>query len=298
MHKHGLAFQGLDEVGLDGSGEPGGHGASHLQILGGHGLAVPVQGDHNLAKASAQIGKVRCQGEDGHDFRCGSDDKVGVHHKAVVAPALALDADDDIAQGLNAEVHGPVHDHPGGIYVQAGHAGKGKELFVRVVALVLHPGGQGHHGHIVGLGDGVDVAGKVETVGFKGNALCKAAAGSGSLHAHDRSCGGLANGSSALLSALAKTLYKADGRGGLALAKGSGGDGSHVNIFAVGTGGQAVEDGAILDFGHIVSIGQDFLLFETELSGKGLDRFHILFGVQGNLPVGDLTGIQCHVEPP
>ena len=261
---------------------------------GSDGVALAVIGHNDLADTLPQILQIPGHGQDGHQLGTHGDAELGLHQVAVLG---AADTDDDVAQTLGAEVQDPAHLDALGVDVQALEATLG-QLLVIVIALMLHTGVEGYHGKVVGVHDVVDVAGEAQGELGHGHQQGVAAAGRSTLDVHGGAAGGLTQAAANVLAQFAQAFDQAQRSGGLALAKGSGGDGSHVNVFAVGTGGQAVEDGAILDFGHIVSIGQDFLLFETELSGKGLDRFHILFGVQGNLSVGDLTGIQCHVEPP
>ena len=54
-------------------------------------------------------------------FGADRDAELGLHHVAVHA---AAHADDDVAQGLGAEVHDPAHLHPGGVDVEAPHLGQ------------------------------------------------------------------------------------------------------------------------------------------------------------------------------
>ena len=68
VHQHGLAFDGLDKVGLDGLHQPGGHGAVHFKIGGGHGSAVAVKGKHHAAHALPQISQIARHGKNGHDL--------------------------------------------------------------------------------------------------------------------------------------------------------------------------------------------------------------------------------------
>jgi hypothetical protein len=59
---------------------------------------------------------------------------------------------------------------------------------------MLHTGGQGHHGEVVGVGDRVEIAGKAERKWGERNTLRQTAAGGGSLNIEGRAAAGLANG--------------------------------------------------------------------------------------------------------
>ena len=58
---------------------------------------------------------------------------------------------------------------------------------------MLHPRGQGHHGQVVGVGDGVDVAGEPDGEGRQRDALGQAAAGRRALDVEGRAAAGLAD---------------------------------------------------------------------------------------------------------
>ena len=88
---------------------------------------------------------------------------------------------------------------------------------VVVVELVLDAAGQGHHGQVVGVGDGVDVAGQAQAEIGQGDALGQTAAGGGALDVEGRTAGGLADGADDLLADLAESFDQAHGGGGLAL---------------------------------------------------------------------------------
>jgi hypothetical protein len=78
----------------------------------------------------------------------------------------------------------------------------GQSLVV-VVSLVLHAGGQGDHGQVVGVHHGVDVAGQPQRKLGKRNALGQPAAGRRTLDVHGRPARGLANAGHHLLAPLA-----------------------------------------------------------------------------------------------
>jgi hypothetical protein len=148
-----------------------------------------------LSKATVMLFSVSAgrpdpdDGQHGHTARNYGDAEFGLHGKAVHA---AAQADDDIAQALGAEIDDPAHLHSGGVDVQAAHAGQARQLLVIVIAFMLHPGGQGHHGQVVGVHDVVDVAGKAHGELGHGDQQGVAAAGRRALDVHGGAAGGLA----------------------------------------------------------------------------------------------------------
>ena len=274
MHQYGLAFNGLNQIGFDRFHQPGGHGPGHFQVRRGHGIAVAVQGQHHPPHTFAQIAQITGHGENGHNLRGHGNVKMRTHHETVVATAVALNADDHVAQGLGAEIHNPARAHPRGVHVQAAHARKTRQGGVVVIALVLHARGQGGHGQIVGRAHGMDVAGEIERIRRQRDALGQAAACGRALHAHSGAARGLADGRRGAQSAPGQPLDQADGGGGFALAQRRGRDGRDVHVFAVGPPGQAFQHGLLLDFTHIVPIGQQLRGFQAHFSGQGFHGLH------------------------
>ena len=135
VDQRGLTLDGLEEVRVDGPGHEGCHGAAHFQVAGGHGFGGLVEGHRDFIHALAQIGQVSYHGQDGHELGTDGDAELALHGVAVEPSA---EADDDVAQGLGAEVDDPAHLHAGGIDIQARHAGEPLQLFIGIVALVLH----------------------------------------------------------------------------------------------------------------------------------------------------------------
>jgi hypothetical protein len=157
VHQAGVVLGGAHHGRVDGVAHEGRHGVAHFQIAGGDRFAGFVEGQGDVVEALFQIGQIADHRQDGHTLGTHRDAELGLHGEAVKATA---DADDDVAQGLGAEVDDPAHLHAGGIDVQAPHAGQAGQLLVIVVALVLHAARSGHHGQVVGVHDVVDVAGE------------------------------------------------------------------------------------------------------------------------------------------
>ena len=296
VDKHGLAFDGLDEVGVHRFRHPGGHGAVHLQIGGGHGLAVPVPREDDPAHAPAQVFEILGYSQNGHDFGRNGDIKARAHHEAVGLSPHPINADDHVAQGLTAEIHHPAHVHAGGIDVEAFHAGEPQQGFVVVVALVLHPRRQGDHGQIVRVHHRVDVAREAERILGQRDALGKSAPGGRTLDAHRRPARRLANGRGAAPAAPPQPLHKPDGGGGLALTKRRRRDRGDVHILAVRVAFKAGKHGTVVDFAHVVAVGQKLAFFQAEFPAQGGNGFHPAFGVPGDFPVRMLFRVQSHAR--
>ena len=98
------AFQGLNQVRVDGILEQGGHGAFSLEVSGCHGATVEGIGYDDAGQALLKVGQAGRQAEDRHDFRSDGD-VVAVF--AWHAVNLALEAVDDMTQLAVVHV-----DHP------------------------------------------------------------------------------------------------------------------------------------------------------------------------------------------
>jgi hypothetical protein len=199
-------------------------------------------------------------GQDGHTLGAHGDAELGLHGEAVIA---AAEADDDVAQGLGAEVDDPAHFHAGGVDVQAAHAGQAGQLLVVVVALVLHARGHGHHGQVVGVHDVVDVAGEPQGELGHGNQQGVAAAGRRSLDVHGGAAGGLTQGTAHVDTALAQAFHQAAGGGAFAFTQGGRGDGGDFDVLAVGFVFETVDDFEKVKLGQTAH-GKHFLFLEPQ----------------------------------
>jgi len=153
----GLILGGTHEGRIDGIAHPGGHGISHFQIAGCHGIAAPVKSYGDVVQAFLQVRQVSHDRQNRHQFGADGNPEFGLHHVSVHA---AAHADDNVAQRLGTEIHDPAHFDPGGIDLQTTHPGEPLQLLVGVVPLVLHPGRKSHHGQIVRIHDIVDITGQ------------------------------------------------------------------------------------------------------------------------------------------
>ena len=289
VDEHRLVLHGVADGGVDGVAHPGGHGAGHLQILGGDRLAAAAVGHDDLADALPQVLQIPGHGEDGHQLGAHGDAELGLHEVAVLG---AADADDDVAQALGAEVQHPAHLHPLGVDVQALEAPLG-QLLVVVVAFVLHAGVEGHHGQVVGVHDVVDVAGEAQGELCHGHQQGVAAAGGGAFDVHGGAAGGLAQAAAHVLAQLAQAFDQAQRGGGLTFAKGSGGDGGDFDELAVRLVLQAVHDLDEIQLGSL-AVGDDLLRQQAQLLPEVFHGGQGLLRLLGDLPVLVDGGVQGH----
>ncbi|SIN13231.1 Uncharacterised protein [Mycobacteroides abscessus subsp. abscessus] len=141
----GDPFEGLHQVRVDHVGQQSRQRAVGLQVLGGHGRAVPGGGHDDAGQPGLQIRQIRGQGEDDHDLAGRGD----VEAALAGDPVLALpQADDDVAQGAVVDVQDAPPRDAALVDVQG----------VAVVQMVV----QQRREHVVRGGDGVEVPGQVQ----------------------------------------------------------------------------------------------------------------------------------------
>ena len=162
-------FCGLHQVGVDGILQQDGDGTGHPQVLHREGCAVEAETEDDVLDAAAQVILVLRQAEDGHDFRSGRDVEARLLCHAVGARPQA---GDNAAQGAVVHVeHTPPND-----FLQSEATGP---MLVKIIVE------QGRY-HVVGRGDGVKVARKVQVDLLHGQHLCISAACRPALHAEAR----------------------------------------------------------------------------------------------------------------
>ena len=173
----------------------------------GDGLVVVGVGDNHLAEALLEVGEAGRKAENCHDFARDGDLKAVL---AGHAAGLAAKAVDDVAELAVVHIDSALpHDLAG---VDAEH--------VALLDVVVEKSGQ----QVVGSADGVEVAGEVQVDILHGDDLSVAAAGSAALDAEHGAERGLAQADHGVFAELVERVGKADGRGGLALARGGGAD--------------------------------------------------------------------------
>ncbi len=141
MNNHRLALNGLHQVRVDRIHHPGSHGSGHIKVGCGDRAVLPVIRHHHPANTLTHVFQVFGDGENGHDLRADRDVEAGLHGHAV---RCAAKAHGDVAQRLGAVVHDPAELDLLWVDVEATQATFG-QLLVGVVALMLHPRGQGNH---------------------------------------------------------------------------------------------------------------------------------------------------------
>ena len=251
----GGALQGLDQIGLHGVLEQGGHGALGLQVGGGHGLVVVGVGHHHPAQPGLQVHQVGGQAEHGHDLTGHGDVEAVLPGHAVHPPAQTVH---HIAQ--LPVVH--VHTAPPGDLFYVDTQG------VALLDVVVQQGGQ----QVVGGADGVEVAGEVEVDVLHGHHLGIAAAGGAALDAEHGAQRGLPQGHQGVFPNAPQAVGQTHRGGGLALAGRGGIDGGHQDQLAVGP--PALPQEAGVDLGLVVAVELQVRLVHARPGGDGADVLH------------------------
>ena len=288
MNQHGLPFHGLEQVGVDRVRHPCRHGAGHLQVVGGDFPSPAVPSHDDLADPLPKVRQVPGNGQNRHEFAGGGDLESRRHGIAV---HLAAVSDVDVAQGLGAEIDGPLHLHPAGIQVETAEPQR-LQLPVVVVPFVLHPGRQGHHGQVVGVGDGVQISGEPDREWGQGNALGEAAAGARPLEVEGGSAAGLTDGARHSLADPGQTLHQSDGGGGLSLSQRGGGNGRDVDVPPAGGAFEPFRDRPVIHLGESPAGGKQFIGSKAQLRTQSVDGLGRPFCRLGQLPACQLRGIQ------
>jgi len=290
VDEHRLAFDGLDEVGIDGIEQPRGHRAVHLQVARRHFFAASTVGHDHPADSLPQVLQVPSNGQNGHHFAGDGHPEARVHLEPV---HLLAKADADVAKGLGAEVHHPADLDAIRIDVQAFELALGQAGVV-VVPLVLEPSGQGDHRQVVGVGHAIEIARQADGDRRQGHALSQAPTRGGALDIERRGAARLANGSADPFAEPAEALDQADRRGRLALTQRRRGDRGHIDVLGDRTIGQAGEDLLVVHLRQLVSVRDQLVVPQPHLAGQTLNGFHAFLGRLGDLPILHYTGIKIH----
>jgi hypothetical protein len=137
---------------------------------------------------------------------------------------------------------------------------------VAVVEVVVERGGE----HVVGSGDGVEVAGEMQVDLVHRHDLRAAAAGAAALEPERRPDRGLAERDHRALARAAQGLAEADGHRGLAVAGRRRRDRGHEHELAVGAPAARLE-GLEQHLGLGAAVGKPLVLGEAEVGGDGGD---------------------------
>ena len=165
----GGTLQRLDQIGLEGVPQQGGHGPGGLEIPGGDGLAVEGIAHDDPGQPGLEVRDGAGQAQHRHDLRGGGDVEAVFPGNAVV---LAAQASHDGAQLAVVHVQHPAPHYLLGVQAQG----------VALEDVVVHHGRE----KVVGGGDGVEVAGEMEVDVLHGDHLGIAAAGGTALDTEHR----------------------------------------------------------------------------------------------------------------
>ena len=254
-----VAFDRLNEVGLEGLEEKRKERARGAEFGAGKGRAVGAKTENDAVDARAQVFHVVREAENGHEFGSGRDVEARFSRDAV---GRAPETRDDVAQ--HALVH--VHDAAPEDFLQ-------NDLTL-MTGVVEKRGEQ-----IVGGRDGVEVAREVEVARLHREHLAVAAARSAALHAEDRAERGFAKRERGAPADALQALSEGDRGGGLARARGHAGSGRHQNELAFFLAGRVK-----LNLGLVAAVGFEFGVGEARGMRKLIDRDEFVF--LGDFDVG------------
>ena len=252
----GRTLQGLDQVGLQGVLEQGGHGALRLQVPGGDGTAVIGVAHHHPGQPLFHIQNAAGQAQHRHDLAGHSDVEPVLPGAAV---GLAAQSVHDVAQLAVVHIHRPLPGDAPGIDAQG----------VALLNVVIQHGRQ----QVIGRSDGVEVAGEVKIDVLHRHHLGISAAGGAALDAEHRSHGWLPQGHHGVLADAAQRVRKAHGHRGLSLSGGGGIDGGHQNQLAVGAA--ALFEQAVIHLGLISSVQFQICLINSGGCGNFCNGLHL-----------------------
>ena len=287
VHEAGLPLDGLEQVGVDGIAHPRGHRARHFEVFGGDRIALLVVGDHDLAHAPPEVRHVAEDRKDRHHLGGHRNVEARRHHETVL---LAPDTDDDVAQGLGAEVDHPAHLHPVGIDVESPQVSL-RQSRVAVVELVLHARGERDHAEVVGIDERVDVSGEAERELGERDALREPASRRRALDVEGGPARRLADAGGDPAAALADALQQSHRGRRLAFSERRGVDGGDLDELAVRASFEATQHARVVHFRNVPAVGNQLVAGDAELFRELLGGLHSGLGRLRDLPIGVLSGV-------
>ena len=210
VHEGRRVFCGLHQVGFECIFEEHHDTARHAEIFHREGRTVESVTEENVLNASAQVGFVGRQTEDGHEFAGGGDVEARLRGDAVDRGA---ESGDDAAERTVVDVE---HASPEYFF-------ESEALGAMLVEVVVEQG----RDHVVRGGDGVEVAGEVEIDLLHGQHLGVSAAGCSAFHAEAGAERGFAQGNDRFAADAVESEGESDRNRGLADTGAGGRDRGH-----------------------------------------------------------------------
>ena len=265
MHKGGVIFERLHEIRHQRVFQKHGHRPRCLQVFRQHLPLVTLLADNDLANAALQIFNRSGQAQDRHDLRGNRDVKARFTRIAI---GHTTQRADNLAQRPVVHVHDPTPSHTTRVDAQ----------LIAPINMVVDQGRQ----QIMGRGDGVEIAGKVQVDVFHRHDLRITATRRPALHAKARPQGRLAQADHRLLADAVETIAQAHRRRRLAFARRRGVDGGDENQLAVLLGLQAINELQI-HLGLGVPIGNKALGRNPQFCADFHNRLHLGFARDFNV---------------
>ena len=222
------ALHGLDQVGLDGILEHGGHGAADLEIPDVRRLVVARKPHQDAPQTLLQIADVFRKRQHGHHLGGGRNQHLVLARIPVLGSS---EADDNVAQAAVVHIHGAIPQDAARIEAQV--VGK-----VHVVA-------DHRRQEVVGRRHRMDVTGKVQVDILHGQNLRITPARGAAFYSENRTQRRFAQGDDRSMAQAVQAHGEADRSSGFPLAVSGRRDGRHHDEFPVGSGFETFQQGQV-----------------------------------------------------
>ena len=193
MNKSRGSGQGLYQVRVKRVPHKRSQGTLGIQVASGYWLGVVGVAHRDVTQALLQIGEVRSETQNCHDFRGCRDGEAGLSWYAV---GRSTQPSDDVAQGAVIDIDTTLPCHATRIDVER----------IALMDVVINDGGQ----RIGGCGDSVKITGEVEVDVLHRNYLRVATTGSATFDAHDWSLGRLTESDDSFLTECGEGIGEAN----------------------------------------------------------------------------------------
>ncbi len=271
VYESGGVLQGLNQIGLQSILQQSSHSTLSLQVASSNGLAVEGVSHHQASQTVLEVGNVRSQAQNSHDFGSNGDIvAILTGHTVDLAAQAVVDEAELTVVHIDAAAPGDLT----GVDVQS----------IALINMVIQHGSQ----QVVGSADCVEVTGEVQVDVLHGDNLSITTAGSAALHTKHRSQRRLTQSNQNILADSAHTVSQANSGCGLALTGGGGVDSGHENQLAVGAIG-FVQD-VVVNLSLVLAVLLQVLLIHT----GGLSN--LSNGLHGGFLCDFNVGFESHVH--
>ena len=257
MHKGGVVFQRLHDVGLHRLLQQHRHRAIGLDVAGKNRRAIAAIGDDDVTKSLFKVSQIIGQAQNSHDFGRHGDVKPSLTRETVGHTAKVTH---DLTQGAVIHVQHALIGHPADVNF----------LLVAPVNVVVQQRGQ----QVVRGCDRVEVTGEMKVHILHRDNLRVTTARSAALHAKARPKRGFADTDRGVLADGIQTVAQTHGGGGLTLARRGRVDRRHQDQLAIGPVRQRFDE-LFADLGLVMAKRQQMVAGDAKLCADFLNRLFI-----------------------